>query len=259
MRQLIVSDFHLDPNDPSRYRAATEAITRCPCDQLILAGDIFETWIGDDGATEFDFEFLKFCGDHSGDTLFIHGNRDFLISGDYLQSFGISLVEKIAGPNLIVIHGDELCTNDNDYQEFRNKVRTTSWADTFLNKPLAERQMIAQSLRQASRESQANRAESISDAVESEIQQWLQQFSSTLLIHGHTHRPAVHTSIRPALRNVRLGLSGIGVFVDTRDDVITVSLCHLSPDNITATEQWTRYAGTPEWKRNSSSVVSISV
>ena len=260
MRQLIVSDFHLDPIDPSRYRAATEAIMRCPCDQLILAGDIFETWIGDDGATEFDFEFLQFCGVHSGDTLFIHGNRDFLITGDYLQSFGISLVEKIVGPDLIVIHGDELCTNDNDYQEFRNKVRTTSWADTFLNKPLVERQMIAKSLRQASRESQANRAESISDAVESEIQQWLQRFRSTLLIHGHTHRPAVH-AYPFGLRCVTSdwGVSGIGVFVDTRDDVITVSLCHLSPDNITVTEQWERYAGTPEWKRNSSSVVSISV
>ena len=166
MRQLIVSDFHLDPIDPSRYHAATEAITRCPCDQLILAGDIFETWIGDDGATELDFKFLEFCGGHSGDTLFIHGNRDFLITGDYLQSLGISLVEKIAGPDLIVIHGDELCTNDHGYQEFRKKVRTTSWADTFLNKSLAERQTIAQDLRQASRESQANRAESISDAVE---------------------------------------------------------------------------------------------
>ena len=120
--------------------------------------------------------------------------------------------------------------------------------------------MIAQSLRQASRESQANRAESISDAVESEIQQWLQQFRSRLLIHGHTHRPAVHAHPL-GLRCVTSdwGLSGIGVFVVTEDDVITVSLCHLSRDNITATEQWTRYPGTPEWKRNSSSVVSISV
>ena len=173
---------------------------------------------------------------------------------------GISLVEKIAGPDLIVIHGDELCTNDHGYQEFRKKVRTTSWADTFLNKPLAERQTIAQSLRQESRETQANRAESISDAVESEIQQWLHRFSSTLLIHGHTHRPAVHSNAF-GLRCVTSDwdISGIGVFVDTKDDMITVSLCHLSPDNTTVTEQWTRYAGTPEWKRNSSSDVSISV
>ena len=260
MRQLIVSDFHLDPDDSSRYLAITEAITRCPCDQLILAGDIFETWIGDDGATEFDFKFLEFCGGHSGDTLFIHGNRDFLITRDYLQTFGITLVEKIANPDLIVIHGDQLCTNDHDYQEFRKKVRSSSWSETFLNKPLAERQTIARDLRQASRETQANCAEAISDAVESEIQQWLQRFSATLLIHGHTHRPAVH--LHPfGLRCVTSdwGMSGTGVLVDTRDDVIYVSLCRMSLDNITVTEQWSRHTGTPEWKRNSSSVVSISI
>jgi len=260
MRQLIVSDFHLDPNDSSRYSAVTEAITRCPCDQLILAGDIFETWIGDDGATEFDLKFLKFCGGHSGDTLFIHGNRDFLITGDYLRSFGISLVEKIANPNLIVIHGDQLCINDHYYQEFRKKVRSSSWAEAFLNKPLAERQTIAQGIRQASRETQANLAASISDAVESEIQKWLQRFSATLLIHGHTHRPAVHS--HPfGLRCVTSdwGMSGTGVLVDTRDDLTNVSLCRMSPDDIIVIEQWTRHAGTPEWKRNSSSVVSISV
>ena len=76
--------------------------------------------IGDDGAMSLTSN-SKFCGDHSGDTLFIHGNRDF--NNGRLPSIICILVEKIAGPNLIVIHGDELCTNDKDYQEFRNKVR----------------------------------------------------------------------------------------------------------------------------------------
>lgn len=252
MRRLIVSDFHLNPDEPSRYRAVTEAIIKCPCDQLILAGDIFETWVGDDGATELDFKFLEFCGRHCRDTLFIHGNRDFLITSDYLRSLGISLVEKIAGPNLIVIHGDELCTSDHDYQKFRKKVRSTDWANNFLNKPLSERQTIAKNLRQVSRETQANRADSICDAVESEIQQWLQRFDSQLLIHGHTHRPAVHTH-PSGLRCVTSDwdMSGTGIFVDTSDAGTTVSLCLLSPDKVTVNERWTRHVGTPEWKRNS--------
>ena len=70
MRQLVVSDFHLDPTEPARYRAAMASINRCPCDQLILAGDIFDAWVGDDNASPLDEEFLDFCGNVGADTQF---------------------------------------------------------------------------------------------------------------------------------------------------------------------------------------------
>ncbi len=252
MRRLVVSDFHLDPSDPARYRAVMEALSHCVCDQLILAGDVFEAWVGDDGGADIDREFLEFCGGHSDDALFIHGNRDFLISEQYLNEFKIRLVDRYATDEFIVIHGDELCTLDHAYQTFKQEVRQPAWIKQFLEKPLSERQAIAEGLRQASRESQANRPEAIGDAVDSEIDLWMRNFGATLMIHGHTHRPAIHQA-KTGLRAVTSdwNSSGIGVFIDTSDSIQTVSLAHISDKGSTTAEQWSRQIGTPEWKRNS--------
>jgi len=252
MRQLVVSDFHLDPTEPERYRAATASLNRCHCDQLILAGDIFEAWVGDDNASPLDKEFLDFCGDFGADTQFIPGNRDFLISGEYLAQRGIRLVQMVAESQLIVIHGDELCVLDHRYQAFKQEVRDTAWIAKFLEKPLGERQQIGQELRQASRETQANRAEAIGDAVDSEVNDWMNRFETQLLVHGHTHRPAIH-STRYGLRAVSSdwGDSGIGVLIEHQGEQQAVSLIHLSPTAMTEKEQWSRQIGNPEWKRNS--------
>jgi UDP-2,3-diacylglucosamine hydrolase len=254
MRRLVVSDFHLDPSEPARYRTAMDALGHCPCDQLILAGDIFEAWVGDDGATDADYQFLEFCGGHSDDTLFIHGNRDFLISKNYLRQFDIQLVDRYVSDELIIMHGDELCTLDHAYQTFKQEVRQPAWMNEFLAKPLSERQAIADGLRQASRETQANRAEAIGDAVDSEINRWMADYAAKLLVHGHTHRPALHRTA-VGLRAVTSDWtdSGIGVFIDTTDSEQIVSLAHLSTSGPTITEQWLRQVGTPEWKRNSES------
>lgn len=252
MRQLVVSDFHLDPTEPARYRAAMASINRCPCDQLILAGDIFDAWVGDDNASPLDEEFLDFCGNVGADTLFILGNRDFLISGEYLAQRGIRLVDRVADSQLVIIHGDELCTLDHDYQAFKQEVRDPTWMSNFLDKPLSERQQIAQGLRQASRETQANRAEAIGDAVESEVYDWMVRFDTQLLVHGHTHRPAIHsTSLGLRAVSSDWGDSGVGVLIDHQDAQQSVSLIHLAPSAMTEHERWSRQAGTPEWKRNS--------
>ena len=252
MRQLVVSDFHLDPTEPARYRAAMASINRCSCDQLILAGDIFDAWVGDDNASPLDEEFLDFCGNLGADTQFIVGNRDFLITEEYLAQRGIRLVEMVAESQLVVIHGDELCTLDHGYQAFKQEVRDPTWIAEFLEKPLGERQQIAQGLRQASRETQANRAEAIGDAVESEVNDWMIRFDTRLLVHGHTHRPAIH-STPFGLRAVSSdwGDSGVGVLIDHQDAQQSVSLIHLAPSAMTEHQRWSRQAGTPEWKRNS--------
>lgn len=252
MRQLVVSDFHLDPAEPERYRASMASLNRCHCDQLILAGDIFEAWVGDDNASPLDEEFLDFCGDFGTDTRFILGNRDFLISGEYLAQRGIRLVEIVAESQLVVIHGDELCTLDYGYQAFKQEVRDPAWIANFLDKPLNERQHIAQGLRQASRETQANRAEAIGDAVDSEVNDWMHRFNTQLLVHGHTHRPAIH-STSYGLRAVSSdwGDSGVGILIDHQGDQQSVSLIVLSPTATIEKEQWSRQTGTPEWKRNS--------
>ena len=252
MRRLIVSDFHLDPSEPERYFAVIDALSQCECDQLILAGDVFEAWVGDDGVTDIDRQFLKFCSQHCDDVVFIHGNRDFLISDGFLSSFGIRLEARYMGDAILVIHGDELCTLDHAYQAFKREVRQPEWINTFLNKPLIERQAIAEELRRTSRETQANRAEAIGDAVDEAVDGLMENQRASVLIHGHTHRPAIHYA-KGNLRAVTSDWthSGLGVVVDSMQSELIVSLTHLSAQGAVIKEQWVRQAGTPEWNLNS--------
>ena len=252
MRRLIVADFHLDPSEPERYFAVIDALSRCGCDQLILAGDVFEAWVGDDGVTDIDRQFLEFCGHHCHDVVYIHGNRDFLISDSLLNSCGIRLVDHYMDDAMLVIHGDELCTLDHAYQAFKRKVRQPAWINTFLSKPLIERQAIAQELRRTSRETQANRAEAIGDVVDTAVDGLMENQHISVLIHGHTHRPAIHYA-KGNLRAVTSDWnhSGLGVVVDSTQSELIVSLTHLSAQETVIKEQWVRQAGTPEWNRNS--------
>lgn len=260
IRSLIISDLHLDPRDPDRYNAIKMAVAQVACDQLVLAGDIFEAWIGEDGASDEDIALLEFFGAHSDHTILIAGNRDFLLSEQWLASFQIQLKPMLELPGTLVIHGDELCTLDHAYQTFKAEVRNPQWQSEFLAKPLAERQAIAQGLRQASRENQANRPESIGDAVDSTIALWMDDYAVDLLIHGHTHRPAVHPSPN-GLRAVTSDWedSGIGYVLDHDGaNKRTLSQLHIAPDAIQVRAQWRYTAGTPEWKRNSVSGVWIN-
>ena len=252
MRRLIVSDFHLDPLEPERYFAVIDALSQCECDQLILAGDVFEAWVGDDGVTDVDRQFLEFCGQHCDDVVFIHGNRDFLISDGFLTSFGIRLETHYMDDAILVIHGDELCTLDHAYQAFKREVRQPEWINAFLNKPLIERQAIAQELRRTSRDTQANRAEAIGDAVDTAVEGLMETQHASVLIHGHTHRPAIHYA-RGNLRAVTSDwtYSGLGVVVDSMQSELIVSLTHISAQGPVIKEQWVSQVGTPEWNRNS--------
>ena len=253
MRQLVISDLHLDPSFPGRYEAAISSIKHSRCDQFILAGDIFEAWVGDDGAASLDSEFLEFCGGHSADTVFLHGNRDFLISSNILNRHNIRLITPpLHKFEVVIIHGDELCTDDHSYQQFRSEVRSPQWVREFLRKPLKERLEIAAELRQVSREAQANRPETICDAAQKTIDFWMANNNSNLLIHGHTHRPAVHIETR-GIRVVTSDWeeSGVGVVLETIAGIQKLQLSLLSPDGIGILEEWQRGDGMPEWKRNS--------
>lgn len=253
IRSLIISDLHLDPHDPDRYAAVKSGVSQVACDQLVLAGDIFEAWIGEDGARDEDIALLEFFGAHSDNTVLIAGNRDFLLSEQWLATFQIQLKPMLQLPGALIIHGDELCTLDHAYQTFKAEVRNPQWQTEFLAKPLAERQAIAQGLRQASRENQANRPESIGDAVDSTVALWMHDYVVDLLIHGHTHRPAVHFNPN-GIRAVTSDWndSGIGYVLDhDAPKQRTLSQVYIAPDAIEVREQWCYTAGTPEWKRNS--------
>lgn len=250
---LIVSDLHLDPSEPSRYEAALDAISQCPVDRLILAGDIFEAWVGDDGATDLDQSLLTDLGQKAESVWFIPGNRDFLVSADYLSQFSIQRTEFLVFDRVLVVHGDELCTADTDYQAFKAEVRAPAWQKEFLEKPLAERQAIAEGLRKASRETQANRPEAIGDVVVEAVDQAMAEHQVDALVHGHTHRPQIHAGPL-GLRAVTSdwGLQGIGVWVRSDPlDNLEIRSVELGPGTVRRLDVWSRQAGTPEWNRNS--------
>lgn len=210
---LFVSDIHLSPQMPKtaaafhRFLDTHARHTRA----LYLLGDIFEYWAGDD---DIDDPFNQRIVDalHSlsegGVAVFwIAGNRDFLAGEGFAHATGATLLQElfvadIGGQRVLLLHGDAQCTDDRDYMAFRAQVRNPEWQRAFLARPLAERKAIIESMREGSRDAQRGKAMAIMDVNASEIGTLFERQRVNLMIHGHTHRPAVHegsTGIRHVL------------------------------------------------------------
>lgn len=202
MRRLFIADLHLHNKRPDIIRAFVILLEqKAPdFDELYLLGDIFEAWVGDDGAPEYlapVYSALRQLARQGTRILFQHGNRDFLFGASAAERLNIDLLPEMSrlesplGPALI-LHGDQLCTDDLAYQQFRKMVRNPDWQQAFLDKPLAEREAIAQQLRETSRSETAGKAENITDVSPAAVAELMQREQVNLIIHGHTHRPAVH-------------------------------------------------------------------
>ena len=127
----------------------------------------------------------------------MHGNRDFLISEDFCKKHGMKLLQDPTLINLydkkvLLMHGDTLCTDDKQYQEYRALVRSHAWQSKMLIKTLSERLMIAQQLREKSLEATENKKEYIMDVNNGTVIEIMKEYDADILIHGHTHRPNVH-------------------------------------------------------------------
>ena len=202
MSYCFISDLHLNQDRPDITKAFLNFLenTACKAEKLYILGDLFEAWIGDDDQNEFISEIQNALIRINKTTkvLFMHGNRDFLIGPDFASSAGMKIltdpvVEEMFGDPVLLMHGDLLCTEDIDYQKFRKVSRDIKWQKEFLSKPLAERRIIAQNLRGASKEATGKKKEEIMDVSECEVIKIIQESSVSLLIHGHTHRPNSHS------------------------------------------------------------------
>ncbi|GLX77430.1 UDP-2,3-diacylglucosamine hydrolase [Thalassotalea insulae] len=198
----FIADLHLSQNRPD--------ITACfltflknnavNADALYILGDLFEYWIGDDDDSPFVLEIaqgLKALKDSGVPIYFIHGNRDFLLGQRYAKKAGITLLPEVDtielyGNKAIIMHGDTLCTKDVAYQEFRQKSRSWWWQLMIKSLPLFIRRKIAENYRKKSAMATSKKAQDIMDVTEEEVIATLEHYNSTLLIHGHTHRPDVH-------------------------------------------------------------------
>lgn len=207
MTTLFISDLHLDPARPGITRLFGRFIEReaRAADALYILGDLFEAWVGDDDPSEtgaFVADRLATLSAGGVPVYFIHGNRDFLLGPDYAQRAGMTLLEDptrivLYGQDVLLMHGDTLCTGDLAYQQFRAQTRDARWQQQFLSQPLATRMAFAQQARAASQARQgelrdSGEMETITDVAPDAVEAAFQAHGVDTIIHGHTHRPAVH-------------------------------------------------------------------
>ena len=180
---------------------------------LYILGDLFEAWLGDDDTSDFHREIttaLHTCVQGGTPVFVMHGNRDFLIGAEFEKQSGCRLlpdpsVIDVGGMPVLIMHGDTLCTDDIEYQEFRITVRDAEWQRQFLTKPLQQRREIARHLRDESQIRTRAKSEQIMDVNQQTVERVMREHHISLLIHGHTHRPALHDFIldgKPARRIV---------------------------------------------------------
>lgn len=203
MIRYFISDLHLQTERPEITRALLYFLDKIAtdADELYLLGDIFEVWIGDDctdPCVEKVAPALKRLADSGCSIYLTVGNRDFLMGTTGAAMLSAKLLPSISMLDLpqgkaLLLHGDELCTADIDYQAFRALVRQPLWQAQFLAKPLSERQAIARSLRQESKAAGAEKSEAIMDVTPAEVDALMYQHHASIMIHGHTHRPKRHS------------------------------------------------------------------
>lgn len=201
-RTLFISDLHLDKARPEHLQAlrAFLADTAREAEALYVLGDLFEAWIGDDDDDPFNqavIDAFRSWSDANGELHFMHGNRDFLLGSTFAGQAGGRLIAEgtvvdLYGRPTLLMHGDSLCTGDLEYQQFRTMVRSEDWQQSLLAKPLAERRAIASNMRMQSQQNNANKAGNIMDVTPEEVVREMEHTGVQDLIHGHTHRPAVH-------------------------------------------------------------------
>jgi len=202
MSTYFISDLHLDAGRPAATEAFEAFLGGLPAgtDALYILGDLFESWIGDDDDAELPARIataLRATSARGIAVYFMHGNRDFALGQDYAGRCGMTLlpdpcVIDLYGDPTLLMHGDTLCTDDHAYQAFRSQVRNPQWLAHMLSQPLAVRRTFAEQARAGSREHTAMTAESIMDVNDGAVKDSFRRHGVDLLVHGHTHRPAVH-------------------------------------------------------------------
>jgi len=220
-RALFASDMHLGAHAPAltaRFLAALDGAVD-GVTELFLLGDLFEAWIGDDSADPAARELAATLAEfarHGMRIRVIPGNRDFLLGRQpmpariesYPQRAGFELCEEpivleAFGRRVVLCHGDALCTDDTEYQRFRAASREAAWQDAFLAHSVSERERLARSYRDASEASKRGKDEELMDVNPGAVDELLDRMSADLLVHGHTHRPAVHRWRRADRRRER--------------------------------------------------------
>ena len=200
----LASDIHLGPATPATAEAFLGFLDTAADEAaaLLLPGDIFDAWIGDD-AIKIAPPWLAAALQGLQRTaaripLWLgRGNRDFLMGQNLATALGAHLLPEPAlletdYGRILLTHGDEYCTDDTAYQQFRTMVRNPQWQSEFLSKTIPERMAMAQQARGESQSANQMKSAEIMDVNAQAIEQAFREADIDILVHGHTHRPARH-------------------------------------------------------------------
>ncbi|TPH19190.1 UDP-2,3-diacylglucosamine diphosphatase [Litorilituus lipolyticus] len=198
----FIADLHLSEDRPDITACflnflENEAVN---AEKLYILGDLFEAWLGDDDDSDFVNSIangLSSVSEQGTQIFYIHGNRDFLLGKKYAKKSNMILLPEVTlidlyGQKAVIMHGDTLCTKDIEYQKFRKKSRSWWWKTLMTSLPLPFRKKKAADYRKRSSAATAMKSQHIMDVTQKEVVNCLEDYNSQLLIHGHTHRPAIH-------------------------------------------------------------------
>ncbi|MFQ5610063.1 MAG: UDP-2,3-diacylglucosamine diphosphatase [Woeseiaceae bacterium] len=202
MTTLFISDLHLQAERPEIGHQLLEFLSdeASGADALYILGDLFESWVGDDDPNEHYAEIksaVKALVDSGVPVYLMHGNRDFMVGVDFAHETGVQLLPDpyevdLYGERVLLSHGDAMCTDDEEYQQVRTMTRNPEWQAMMLAKSLDERLAFAAQAREQSQARSAEIAEEIADVNPGAVKQTIAAHGVRILLHGHTHRPAVH-------------------------------------------------------------------
>ncbi len=199
---LFISDLHLCESDPQRTQLFLGFLNHRArqAETLYILGDLFEVWIGLDASTvliEQVTRGLRQLTDSGTRVCVMRGNRDFLIANDFAWQTGCQIivdpyVVELNQEVVLLMHGDSLCIDDRGYQKLRRVLHNPVARQLLLWLPLSTRQRIAGGIRTQSHKSKATKTMMIMDVNAEEVVRQMTAHHSSRLIHGHTHRLAVH-------------------------------------------------------------------
>ena len=203
MTTLFISDLHLEANQPeigTQFLSFLAGEAR-GAEALYILGDLFEVWLGDDDPNPYYGEMksaLRTLIDTGVPVYFMHGNRDFTIGADFAAETGVTILDDptvvdLYGDQVLLCHGDALCTDDVRYQQIRAMTRNPEWQAMMLAKSIEERIAFAVQARKESMERGESLSDEIMDVNQEAVAAALQEYSVAVMLHGHTHRPAVHS------------------------------------------------------------------
>jgi UDP-2,3-diacylglucosamine hydrolase len=219
MSTLFISDLHLDDSRPEITKLFLTFLSETApyAEALYILGDLFEAWVGDDETSAIANEVrsaIRKLAKHDVPVFFMRGNRDFLIGRTFATDCALTLlpdpcVIDLYGTPTLLMHGDLLCTDDKAYLAFRAQVRNAAWQSQFLSQPINARHAFAAQARKASQQHQSgliSMQENITDVNQRSVEALMLQYGVKRLIHGHTHRPAIHSFVTKEITHQRIVL-----------------------------------------------------